>query len=240
MDTRCFNEDEIADVLALDEGDPRKQHLETCAKCRALALVYLEFMQDRSIPAGSDPAGANRRLQSAFIDAQASGSASRDLSKARATARSGPPWERFISWLPLTLRRPALAAAAVVLLASAAYVGIGPRLAGERPGALRGTPSPPEGSASSAWLLPVEADPSGHPLLRWRRVPGADAYEVRLFGADLSDFARLGPLSDTLLVLRPGVLPPEAAPRGTAGWQVVALQGGLEMAVSSPGTVTLR
>jgi hypothetical protein len=245
MNTRCFDQDEIADVLDLEPGDPRRRHLEECPRCQALAMVFTEFMRDRSVPPGSDLEDANAQLLTAFEKEQGKeqsvGLAPEGMPASRGVVQHRTPWAQILPWLHAAGRRPVLAAAVVVLVAGTVYVSIERHSGSERPDVLRGAPpAPSTAAATSARLLPVEMDPAGNRVLRWRRVLGADAYQVRFFGADLSDFARIGPLADTLLVLSPGVLPAGSVAGATAGWQVVALQGGCELGVSPPGTVQLR
>jgi hypothetical protein len=246
MAIRCFDLEELAEVVGLEPSDPRRQHLEACPRCQALAMVFTEFLRDRSVPPESNPEDAAARLQAAFEE-ELSGGFAPDHPPARSSSPSptqGSPRARItprFPWLRATGLRPVLAAAVMVLVAGALYLNAEWRTGRDRSDVLRGAPSTPSrATATGSWLLPVETDATGIRILRWRAVPGADAYEVRFFGADLRDFARIGPLTDTLLVLRAGVLPSDSVSGPVAGWQVTALQEGQALAVSSSGTVHLR
>jgi hypothetical protein len=245
MTAHCHEPDELAILATLPEGDSRRRHLDRCPRCRALSMSYSEFLHDRSLPEGADPADAEARLTRTFRGEQARRKAANSDGRASFPGSVLPRSGRSFHWLLPSWRRPAFALAVVVMLAGTAYLGWEWTLHGHGPDVLRGgSPSPSVGSPGpsrqTTWLLPVERDPAGHPVLRWRSQPGADGYQVRLFGSDLSDFARIGPQVDTVLVLDPRILPPGAPSTGEIGWQVVAQRQGRPLAASPPAAVLLR
>ena len=68
--SHCFEPREIGAVVALPEGDPGRRHLDTCPRCRGLALAYAEFMTPSD--AGSlDIRAADAELQRRLAIAQA-------------------------------------------------------------------------------------------------------------------------------------------------------------------------
>lgn len=245
MTTRCHEPAELAILAALPEGDPRRRHLAECPRCQALLMSYSEFLHDSSLPEGADLASAESRLTQAFVTEQVHRRTARAQDRAGSPESALPRIGRPVRW-PLRFgRRFAFATAVVVMLAGTAYLGWERMMRDHGPDVLRGgSPSPTAGSPGSSrqttWLLPVSRDPAGRPVLRWRRQPEADGYQVRLFGPDLSDVARIGPQADTVLVLREGVLPPGSPLTGEIGWQVIALQQGRAFVTSPPALVRLH
>ena len=245
MNAHCHEPAELAILAGLPEGDPRRWHLRECPRCQALSMSYAEFLHDRSLPEGADLTEAEARLGRALAGEQALRKTMGVGDRRGFPGLTLPQLGRSVRWLLPSWRRPAFAVAVVVMLAGTAYLGREWKLRDHGPDVLRGgSPSPPVGSPGSSqqtnWLLPVERDPAGHPVLRWRRQPGAEGYQVRLFGADLSDFARIGPQADTVLVLGPGVLPPGTPTTGEIGWQVIAQLRGRSFATSPPAALRLR
>jgi len=245
MTAPCHGPAELEILAALPKGDPRREHLDECPRCQALLMTYSEFLHDRSAPEGSDLADAEVRLAHSFAKEQELRRASPPHDRVGVAKRPPPARPRSFRWLPISWPRPAFALAVAVMVAGLVYLGREWKhgdhgtdaLRGESPSPRAGTPGP---SRESTWLLSAERDPAGHPVLRWRSQPGADGYEIRLFGADLTDFARIGPQADTVLVLGPWVLPPSTPSTGEIGWQVIAQQHGRMVATSPPATVHLR
>ena len=98
--TRCFEPREIAAALDLVEGDAGRRHLDTCPRCRSLALAYYEFMESpdaKDVEFSAADSDLQRRLATAF------------------TGRTGEqrPWWR-VEW-----PKPVWASAAVALTAAA-------------------------------------------------------------------------------------------------------------------------
>lgn len=98
--TRCFEPREIAAALDLVEGDAGRRHLDTCPRCRSLALAYYEFMES---PDATD------------VEFSA---ADTDLQRRLARAFIGRDQERR-SWWRIEWPKPVWASAAVALVAVA-------------------------------------------------------------------------------------------------------------------------
>ncbi|MHC4946294.1 MAG: hypothetical protein ACYTG7_25045 [Planctomycetota bacterium] len=62
MTQRCFQADELGDLLDLTADDPRQKHLDACPRCRALLAEYKEFLEPSQEGApGADLKGAEAR-----------------------------------------------------------------------------------------------------------------------------------------------------------------------------------
>jgi hypothetical protein len=79
----------------------------------------------------------------------------------------------------------------------------------------------------------------GKALLRWSAVAGADHYELRFFGTDLSERARLGMGPETRVELLAGQLPVGLVSGELLLWQAVAMKGQDVLAQSGTATITL-
>jgi hypothetical protein len=232
MSDRCFELAELDEILRSDPSDSRRSHLETCPRCRARLLVYQEFQEDLSALPGADPGDAAIRLRAAF---------DQELRRAARpegfveSGRPATPLERVarLRWPRL---RVAWAFASVALVMVILYAGLEIRHGRQSPDVLRDLPerASPEALSGPDPISTGEGS-SGLVELRWRRARGAEGYRVRLFGPDLADLAQLGPVADTVLVLRREDVPGQTG--RTIGWQVAALRGGLPFAMSRPGTV---
>lgn len=243
----CPDIDELARLIDLAAGDPRREHLDDCPRCRAQAMVLREFLQDPAVPAGAAVDNASERLLRSL-------QAEQDAEQGRARSRPFPaiPGARLFRprrWPFLVSLRPVAAVVALAALGSALYFGWIRRSPGDEADVLRSTPGPalsdrPGASNPSAtedaWLLPVGTDPDGSPVLRWRARPGADAYVVHLFSAELSDIARFGPRPDTMLVLSRAATAAHPLPAGELGWQVSVLRAGQIFETSPVATVRIH
>ena len=149
--TRCFEPREIAAALDLVEGDAGRRHLDTCPRCRSLALAYYEFMESpdaKDVEFSAADADLQRRLATAFTGRNA----------------EQRPWWR-VEW-----PKPVWASAAVALAATAALLlwadfgdpgrdlppGRG-SLRGEDPGTGLSVEVGP-GGLTAAWPEPADAD----------------------------------------------------------------------------------
>lgn len=198
---RCYELDELLDAREAAASDPRRRHLEQCPRCRAALAEYLEFAEPGTLPRGADALDAGRRLD------------------AFRKARLEPgviirPWFRR----PLTM----MAGLAAVLMLAAGL----PRFLSDQ-----GAP-PAEiilrdlGDQEFALTAEVTSLPTGDVHWTWQAVPGADAYEVRLFGGSLA-LLQAEPAGDALELTL-------TAPAEAVAWQVVALRRGDELARSRP------
>ena len=71
--------------------------------------------------------------------------------------------------------------------------------------------------------------------LRWGAVDAADAYEVRLYTTGLDELRRIGPMTETEVLVD---FPDEET--ATLLWRVIALRGGDEIERSAVGTLSER
>lgn len=221
-ETPCIRPDDLDDVLALAEHDPRRRHLETCPRCRSLVDAYALYgAEDAPREVGATQlADADRRLSQALA---------REIG---ATAPSRVPAERRSdSWLERLFQpalRPAwgLAAVALVLVT----VSLWPRTAGrEGEITLR-----QDGGSSTEFAIEHARGDGERIRVAWSAQPGADAYRLRFYSADLVEVSRLeaGPVREVSLA------------RDSLGWvpqdpsrpllvRVFALSGGDEIGASA-------
>ena len=88
-------------------------------------------------------------------------------------------------------------------------------------------------TGTTVLVTSVRLLPDGGVTLTWRRHPGAEAYRVRFFSADLTDLATLDLAADTLLTLAPGDVPRPPDPTARVFAELEALMGGDPIARST-------
>ena len=216
MTTRCLSVEEIARLGTADARDPQRRHVDSCARCAALAVEYAEFV--RAQPGeGADVGDAARHL-SAFV-------AERIVREPASAATQRPPRRRFdLSYRRLLLMAASAAAAVVLVVVVARWQSTPDEVR------LRG-----EGVALQ--LEPYTVAVDGTVVLSWSAVPGADGYRVQILGADLSERAVLAPAVGTTAVLSPAIL---ALERGTYYWEVTALAAGDAIVSSAPAPLRVE
>lgn len=229
MTDRCLGDEELAGLEGLPADDPRSRHVEACPRCRARLRSYREFMAEAEPPA-SPREYAARAAVSAALDREILGAEPRGASAPRRTHRRA--WwnsSPFFAprWAPVL--RPALAAAAVVLVAFGVMQLARQPGEGGPSGVLRGRSA--DGSAAVTAARVVL--PDGRTAVSWKRLPGADGYQVVLFGADLVELGRVEVADDSLMVLTAGRLPAAANREPALSCRVVAQRGGDEIARSN-------
>jgi hypothetical protein len=232
---RCFSIEEMDGILGLDPTHPRRRHLESCPRCSARLLVYKEFIEDLSPAPGSDTRDAAVRLRQAF-DEELGRRQMREGTEARPTSS----WTGRFWWLRPRTIQPAWALAAVLFVAGALYAGSHYRSTRGDSDLLRSTP--PSGAVSdrgTVELMAPRIGPGGEIEMRWHAVPNADAYRVRLVGADLADLAHFEPIPDTRLSLRRDQIPRSLSAGDVIGWEVVAMRAGQEIARSPVSTIRI-
>ncbi len=220
----CIPADEIAAVLALAESDPRRAHLASCPRCRALADAYRAFLAPGDVPAAARADEADARL-SAWREQWLGGSA--------ATAPAARREEPARSWwaaLSAAALRPAWAFAALVVVAGAVLV-IARRPAEGPQVVLRG------GAPSDFVAAPAQWQPDGAVRLTWSRAPEAARYEVRLFSTALEPLATLAAGLDTTRLLAADSLPAAVRGGGAVLWRVAAVRGDGSETLSPVGTL---
>jgi hypothetical protein len=220
MSPECFSAEELARVLEVDPGDPRRRHLDECPRCRARLRAFQTFMAPPDVPEGADPRDAQRRLD-AVVDA---------LGKEPARPRAVRGRSSLPEWLTGPVWRPALAAAAVLVVASVLVATLTPR----RELVLRGLPG--DGARAELRLEAARVTGVGTEL-RWSPVPGEVRYRVDLFGSDLREIARLAPTPETRLVVTRSMVPDGVVAGTTLLWRVTALTDSGLVAVSPVGSL---
>lgn len=226
----CVAEEDLGDTLALPESDPRRTHLETCPRCRALVVSYRQFLEpggDESNAYGTSEARALDRFRERLTgEAPAAAAAAPSASRGREPRDRESWWSKLFA-PPL---RPAWGVLAVLVVI--AGVWIGPRLAPPEPtSALRGNPE-----AVLTLSEPVRRADGGVNL-EWHAVPDADRYELRFFSTDLVEIGRRD-LGDTTRVdLLNSDLPQTYHAGNIVLYRIVALKGGDEIEASSPGSL---
>ncbi len=214
MNKACIPAVEIGTVATAPPDDPRRRHLVSCPRCRALAREYDAFMNPAPLPAAAHTEWAATAL-------------SRRLAQ-----EIGTPGGVIV---PLRPRKPrfavpprALWAAAAVLVACAGLVLVRD-LADELNPRVPPGPAILRGKADAPLALTVTSVAGGWHLA-WASPAGADANVVVLYDAALRELGRrdLGPR--TFLTFDPRAWP-EATSAAYVG--VVFLTGGDEVGRTS-------
>jgi hypothetical protein len=212
----CIPLESLDEALALPEGDPRRAHLASCPRCRALVDNY------RLFTAPDDEDATHALAAEGRLDAyreQWLGRASTAVAPARRGARPG--WRSLFA----PTLRPAWAAAAVVVVAGA--VLLWPRLAPERGRiVLRGSEREPLALAQPEFLA------SGAVRIAWQPVADADSYQVRFYSTGFAELARLPKVSATHVEAPADRLPADYRQGGLVLVRVVAFKGPDEIAHS--------
>jgi hypothetical protein len=225
---RCVDHSELAGIARLPEDDPRRREIDECPRCTARLVQYREFMTGQ-VPPGGDAEGADAHLagfMNDVFDRQLGGSG---------TTPDAPERTGFFDWLGrLFAPRPALAGAAVLIVAIAAVVIWQPWTSDPR--VVRNDDSSRRQPATIV-TLPNSVSGDGSVLLSWRPVAGADGYQIRIRTQELAELAVFGPNPDTSFTLNRDLLP-AGAPE-TVWWEVVATRGGDEIARSLPSVLEL-
>jgi hypothetical protein len=241
LNHQCVNVEELEAVRALPAGDSRRLDVETCPRCRAMLNAYVEFLEDRSIPAGVDHERAAMRLAQAFERALLESLATPLERSTHANARRPErvPTARAW-WMPLLGARAGWAVAAVLVIALGFYAGA--RWRAPMTGAEDVLRATPDSLMSAQRRVPLLQEPRPTPSgieLHWTTVAGADAYRVVFLNADLEEIASAGPGPDTTFVLVAGSLPSGLAAGRAYGWEVEALQGGFSLSRSTTSVVNV-
>jgi len=211
MTTRgCFDIEELERIGQLAPGDPRRDHLDGCARCQSRRHALELFLRgEAEIP------GARMDLARSGLDAFLEERFGPVAAESRRAERSRPAARS--RWLPWAgrWRIPALIAvpAAVVV---AALVLIRPDggpggTSGERPDRTvwRGS------GDGAAWIVhPPQTEDGRGVRLSWSRVGEADRYHVRVMTSSLAPLFESGDLADTLVIVPRETLRP---PQGVLG-----------------------
>lgn len=230
MSEHCVAIEELERVLELPAADPRRLHVESCARCRSLAGMLAEFAGAAAAPAEAGFAAADARLRDTIAELTGIREGDPDAAAEptpRAAVRSAFREPRA-SWWNFGALRPALAFAALLVVTSA--------------GVLlwrANAPAPVMRDAGNA-AFTASASPStaGVVEIAWTPVAGADGYRVLFLDASLREVARIDGLAAAPAELRADTLPPGLAHGAEVVWQVEALSGSDRLALS--GARTLR
>lgn len=217
MERRALDLDGLA---ALPANDPRLAALEPHE--RAQLAAFREFLREPTdVPAGQ-LADADRRLGEALDEAMGLGAGSRSPRVAAAPSLG----ERLAGWFT-PAARPVWVMAAVLVVAGALWFSQ-TRL---------GEPVM-RGSEGAGLLVESRASASGIEL-SWEASAPGDHYEVRVFGPELLEIARLDAGDLTRFTLSRSMLGEQAPGDGRVSYQVVALRDEDEVARSRTAALTL-
>ncbi|HXV14972.1 MAG TPA: hypothetical protein VEC56_12270 [Candidatus Krumholzibacteria bacterium] len=145
-----------------------------------------------------------------------------DARASRLSSRA-PWWRGFLKPAPMLAGAAAVVVAAVVL-----WNARGPEEAVLRDDA------PVSSPAFS--LAPARVE-DGSIRLSWTAMPGADAYEVRIYGPDLSEIYRHPATPETSAEVTRSALPADLPSTLDLTWRVYALSGGDVIEASAPGSI---
>ena len=217
MEAHCIDVERIGDVVSLPEDHPQQRHAQTCPRCRSLVASYREFLKAEPV-ANSGIAEAR-----AVLDERIRGDAERWAARAPASLQSREPWWR--GWL-----KPAPLVAAAAVAAIVSVIAWNSRAPHES------TLRDDDGNAAPFALHEARVDPESIHL-SWTPLPGADGYEVRVYGPDLSEVYRHPATSQTDMTVPRSALPASLPPSLDLTWRVYALSGGDQIAASAPGSI---
>lgn len=235
MSDKCFDVDQLEMLLQLPIDDPRRLHLEECPRCRSLLVSYQAFLDPPDEPEGAYLQDAHLRLRTALrreILGEAPGEETEETSAEeweRPEKERGPGLiVRFLQRLWEPPLRPALAAAAVLVVAFGLYRTLDFGSPPGGPTVLRGGS---EGRVDAGVREASRILENGRVQLTWGAGMAVDSYLVRFYDAELSELLLLNAGRDTALVLDPAVHPVlvQALDKGPVYWRVTAVQGGDEV-----------
>jgi hypothetical protein len=215
VEAHCIDVEQIGEVAALPEDHPQRRHAQSCPRCRSLVASYQDFLRAEAV------AGSGVEKARAVLDARIRADAQR-WAGARAPASSQSWWRGWLKPAPL-LAVAAVAAIAAVMVWNARS----PEESALRDGDTAAQPF-------SLQAPRVDAE-SIH--LSWTPMPGADGYQVRIYGPDLSEVYRHPATSQTDIVVPRSALPAGLPPSLDLTWRVYALSGGDQVEASAPGSI---
>ena len=226
MSVKCFEPEELGQILALPEKDPRARHLRECPRCRSLVRAYREFAAPtEGVPAGADLVAARATLMEK-VEAEIHARRPRPT-----TSRGENPMMSL--WRKLT-SQPALAGAVVVLVVIGTLWFARPTDNGTAP-VLRGREDP---AVKNFGTLEARRAADGARILSWQTVPEADSYEVTFFTAGLEEIGHESVAGPSLTLTRER-MEAWAAGGDVILWRVTALRGGDPVGSSPVSTLAL-
>src|SRR4249920_3086509 len=183
----CIDEKALGALLDLPASDPRRAHLDTCPRCRALVMSHREF---QSMPL--DPAyGPREEAALRAFRARLGGAPS----SSRASKSRSSWWSRLFG----PAMRPAWALAALALVVGGVFLW--PQRSTHEPPTVRG------GSEHSLVLLPPQEQGDGSLRFAWHGVPDADEYQIRFYSTAFVELGRRSAGGDTAIAIPLADLP---------------------------------
>lgn len=227
MEERCIAVERLGQVMQLPDDHPDRLHTKTCPRCGSLLESYRQFLQAEPVP-GSGIERVRGALD-AHIREEAIHWMPRGVPLAAApTAPTvpGAPWWRFL------LRPvPMAMTAALVIAAGALWRSLTPE-----PTAIR-----QDSTISEALVVhPAEVSADGAIHLAWNPVGGADHYQVRIYGPDLSEIYRSPHVPGTSLTVNRSDLPAALPATLDLTWRVYAMVRGDVVGNSGPASISTR
>lgn len=210
----------VAEIAGLPPHHPDRRHVEACPRCRSLLASYQLFMDAEPV-AGDDSARAEKVLEARIRE----GAERWIPASAGRSALSRSPFRGV-------MRRPLFAVAAAVAVVAAAFLWTS-----------RGPDEPVlrEHAAPATIVLNEAAvDAGGLIHLSWSALPGADQYQVRIYGPDLGEIYRSDASAETSLTIDRSALPATLPPTLDLTWRVYALATGDVILVSPPGSIRVQ
>lgn len=221
MEERCLDIERIDEVVHLPADHPVRRHVEGCPRCRNLLRSYEKFLRAEPV-AGFNVESARRTLDALIASKVGE-------QRPAASQRSSTSYSDLVRGF---LRpAPLIAAVAVVILVAAVVW----RHTSERDGILLR-----DEASRSAALPPAEVRPDGSIHLSWPAVQGADTYQVRIYGPNLTEIYRHPDVSETSVVIDRSSLPSDLPPALDLMWRVYAIQSGDVIEASEPGSLRIR
>jgi len=224
----CVAEETLHEVLALPESDPRRSHLESCPRCRALVLSYRQFVApdaQESTSYGTEEATRLDDFRGRLMSGTAAGAG------AAAPQGGGAPGGSWWSRLFAPALRPVWGLAALAIVLGGLWLG--PRIGGPRGSepVLRG------GTQAALALGEVEHLADGSVRLMWQPHPEAEHYELRFYSASLEPIAGRPMGLETSVTVAPGDMPEAWRAGAVVLYRIVAMRGGDEIEASAPGSL---
>ena len=218
METQCIDVKRIGELVDLPADHPERRHADSCPRCRSLVESYLAFMQAEAV-AGSGV----EKARTSFDVRIREGSEKWIPAETRSSSLVREPW-----WRGLWKSAPVLAGVAVAIAAVFVWTSRAPE-----EGVLRD-----DGRGAQAFSLQAaEVASDGALHLAWTPMTGADAYQVRIYGPDLSEVYRTANVAETSAVIDRSALPADLPTALDLTWRVYALRQGDVVEISAPGSI---
>jgi hypothetical protein len=227
MEDRCIDLERLGQVMELPDEHPDRLHAKTCPRCWSLLESCQQFLQAERVP-GSGIEGVRGALD-AHIREDAARWTPRGMPPATAPAAPTVPaatWWRFL------LRPvPMAVTGALVIAAGALWRSLTPE-----PSAIR-----QDSTISEAFVVhPAEISADGAIHLAWNPVDGADHYQVRIYGPDLSEVYRSPNVPETSLTVNRSILPAALPATLDLTWRVFAIVHSDVVGSSGPASISTR